>query len=153
MSPGGPRVDETTPAGTAPAVTGSPGRSTGSRPAAGSPTPPRGVPGVPPYLIIIVIFSIVNLGVVRDALAKEPWTVKFGWPGLDILGGNGKPLSSTTFTLNWLPAAGTLMIVADILTVLVLRLSAGRALRAHGRTYVELRSAIVTVMAVLAWRT
>ncbi|SCF05824.1 lactate permease [Micromonospora coriariae] len=103
-----------------------------------------------PYLIIIAIFSIANLGAVKDALAKEPWTVKFAWPGLDILGGNGNQLSSATFTLNWLPAAGTLMILAGVLTALVLRVSAGRALRAYGRTYVELRYAIVTVMAVLA---
>ncbi|MET8352044.1 L-lactate permease [Micromonospora sp. NPDC005206] len=103
-----------------------------------------------PYLIIIAIFSIANLGAVKDALAKEPWTVKFAWPGLDILGGNGNPLSSVTYTLNWLPAAGTLMILAGVLTALVLRVSAGQALRAYGRTYVELRYAIVTVMAVLA---
>ncbi|PWU55192.1 lactate permease, partial [Micromonospora globispora] len=103
-----------------------------------------------PYLIIIAIFSIANLGAVKTALAKEPWTVKFPWPGLDILGGNGKPLSSMTFTFNWLPAAGTLMILAGILTALLLRVSVGRALRAYGRTYVELRYAIVTVMAVLA---
>ncbi|SCL31310.1 lactate permease [Micromonospora rhizosphaerae] len=103
-----------------------------------------------PYLIIIAIFSIANLGPVKDALAKEPWTVKFPWPGLDILGGNGKALSSVTFTFNWLPAAGTLMILAGVLTALVLRVSAGRALRAYGRTYAELRYAIVTVMAVLA---
>ncbi|WP_446215004.1 L-lactate permease [Micromonospora sp. IBHARD004] len=113
-------------------------------------TPAEVVRAYAPYLIIIAIFSVANLGAVKDALATEPWTVKFGWPGLDILGGNGKPLSSVTFTLNWLPAAGTLMILAGILTALVLRVSAGRALRAYGRTYVELRYAIVTVMAVLA---
>ncbi|MEV4656746.1 L-lactate permease [Micromonospora sp. NPDC049301] len=113
-------------------------------------TPAEVVRAYAPYLIIIAIFSVANLGPVKDALAKEPWTVKFAWPGLDILGGNGNPLSSATFTLNWLPAAGTLMILAGVLTALVLRVSAGRALRAYGRTYVELRYAIVTVMAVLA---
>ncbi|GAA4574651.1 L-lactate permease [Micromonospora coerulea] len=113
-------------------------------------TPAEVVRAYAPYLIIIAIFSVANLGPVKAALAKEPWTVKFAWPGLDILGGNGKPLSSATFTLNWLPAAGTLMILAGLLTALVLRVSAGRALRAYGRTYAELRYAIVTVMAVLA---
>ena len=103
-----------------------------------------------PYLIIIAIFSIANLGPVKDALAKEPWTVKFAWPGLDIIGGNGKPLSSITFTFGWLPAAGTLMILAGILTAIVLRIRPGRALKAYADTYVELRYAIVTVMAVLA---
>jgi lactate permease len=103
-----------------------------------------------PYLIIIAIFSIANLGAVKDALAGKPWTVKFPWPGLDVVNTAGAPLSSVTFTLNWLPAAGTLMILAGILTALVLRVSATRALRAYLATYVELRYAIVTVMAVLA---
>ncbi|BCJ46628.1 L-lactate permease [Actinoplanes ianthinogenes] len=103
-----------------------------------------------PYLIIIVIFSIANLGPIKHALAQEPWTVVFKWPGLDILGANGKPLASTNFTFGWLAAAGTLMIFAGILTAVVLRVRPGAALRAYGRTYVELRHAIVTVMAVLA---
>ena len=103
-----------------------------------------------PYLIIIVIFSFVNIGPVKSALAKEPWTVVFGWPGLHVLGGNGKPISSTNFTFGWLPAAGTLMILAGILTAIILRVRPGAAVRAYGHTYVSLRHAIVTVMAVLA---
>ena len=103
-----------------------------------------------PYLIIIAIFSVANIGAVKAALAEPPWTVTFAWPGLDIVGANGKPLASTTFTLGWLGAAGTLMILAGILTALVLRIRPGRALRAYLDTYVELRHAIVTVMAVLA---
>jgi lactate permease len=103
-----------------------------------------------PYLIIIAIFAVANLGPVKDALAGEPWTVKFAWPGLDVLGENGKPLASATFTLGWLGAAGTLMIIAGILTAAILRVRPGRALKAYGDTYVELRHAIVTVMAVLA---
>jgi lactate permease len=55
-----------------------------------------------------------------------------------------------TYTLNWLPAAGTLMVIAGILTAVVLRVGPGTALRTYGKTYVELRNAIVTVMAVLA---
>ncbi|MFG2057507.1 L-lactate permease [Micromonospora sp. NPDC048930] len=152
--PGDPRIDENAPVGRHRSDGDVEPRPVDQRPAAAGPrladTPAEVFRAYAPYLIIIAIFSIANLGPVKDALAKEPWTVKFGWPGLDILAGNGKPLSSTTFTLNWLPAAGTLMILAGVLTALVLRLSAGRALRAYGRTYVELRYAIVTVMAVLA---
>jgi lactate permease len=103
-----------------------------------------------PYLIIIAIFSVVNLAPVKKALAGEPWTVVFAWPGLDVVGANGKPLSSVNFTFGWLPAAGTLMILAGILTAVVLRVGPGAAVRAYGRTYVALRHAIVTVMAVLA---
>jgi len=103
-----------------------------------------------PYLIIIVIFSIANVGALKAALAKHPWTVAFHWPGLHVLGANGKPLASSTFTLGWLSAAGTLMILAGLLTTIVLRIRPGRALRAYLDTYVGLRHAIVTVMAVLA---
>ncbi|MBQ0906221.1 L-lactate permease [Micromonospora sp. U21] len=145
--PGDPLVSPDSPGEHRDPPDGGPHRSDAPRLAD---TPAEVVRAYAPYLIIIAIFSIANFGPVKDALAKEPWTVKFGWPGLDILGGNGNPLSSVTFTLNWLPAAGTLMILAGVLTALVLRVSAGRALRAYGRTYVELRYAIVTVMAVLA---
>ena len=103
-----------------------------------------------PYLIIIVLFSIANLGPIKDALAKEPWTVVFGWPGLHVLSAAGKPVSSTNFTFGWLPAAGTLMIIAGILTAIVLRVRPMQAIKAYGQTYWTLRHAIVTVMAVLA---
>jgi lactate permease len=103
-----------------------------------------------PYAVIIVLFSIANINAVKNALAKSPWTVKFQWPGLDVLGTNGKPLSSITYTFNWLPAAGTLMVIAGIITALILRIDARRAVKAYADTYVNLRYAIVTVMAVLA---
>jgi lactate permease len=103
-----------------------------------------------PYLIIIVLFSVANIGAVKAALAKEPWTVSFAWPGLHVLGANGKPLSSITFALGWAAAAGTLMVVAGVLTAVVLRVGPRRAIGAYGRTYRELRHAVVTVMAVLA---
>ena len=103
-----------------------------------------------PYLIIIAIFSIANIGPVKEALAKEPWTYKFAWPGLDVVNSAGKPLASITYSFGWLPAAGTLMIIAGILTALLLRIGPGTAARTYVKTYVDLRHAIVTVMAVLA---
>jgi lactate permease len=103
-----------------------------------------------PYLIIIAIFSVASIGPVKTALAEKPWTVVFAWPGLDVVGTNGKPLSSVNFTFGWLPAAGTLMVFAGIITALVLRVGLGKAVRAYGETYWSLRHAIVTVMAVLA---
>ena len=103
-----------------------------------------------PYAVIIAIFSITNITSVKEALAKEPWTYLFSWPGLDVLNPAGEPVATTTFALNWLPAAGTLMIIAGIITSLILRIPAATAARTYVRTYVELRSAIITVMAVLA---
>src|SRR5688500_8909527 len=72
-----------------------------------------------PYGIIIVIFALANLGPVKAALGEAPWTTSFPWPGLNVFAaGSDTELSSTTFTFNWLPAAGTLMIVAGLLTML-----------------------------------
>jgi lactate permease len=103
-----------------------------------------------PYLVIIALFAITNINAVKEQLAKEPWTTSFGWPGLDVRNTKGDPVSSTTFIFNWLPTAGTLMVIAGIITALILHIKPGEALRTYGRTYVELRSAIITVMAVLA---
>ena len=102
-----------------------------------------------PYAVIIAIFSITNITAVKEQLAKEPWTKIFAWPGLDVLNPAGDPVATTNYTLNWLPAAGTLMVIAGIVTALILRVGPGQALRTYGKTYVELRSAIITVMAVL----
>ncbi|SFQ00744.1 lactate permease [Geodermatophilus dictyosporus] len=104
-----------------------------------------------PYGIIIVIFALANLGPVKSALGQAPWTTTFPWPGLNVFAaGSDTELASTTFTFNWLPAAGTLMIFAGLVTMLVLRISPARALKAYVDTYRELKWAIVTVMAVLA---
>jgi lactate permease len=103
-----------------------------------------------PYLVIIAIFSVMNITAVKEFFAEEPFTKVFAWPGLDVLNTAGDPVATTNFTLNWLPAAGTLMVLAGIITAVILRVGPGEALRTYGKTYVELRSAIVTVMAVLA---
>jgi lactate permease len=148
---GSTRVASSSPAASSPAS--STASSTASSPA--STLEPQDsaaevVRAYAPYLIIIAIFSVISIGPIKAALAKSPWTVTFGWPGLHVLGANGKPLSSVTFAFGWLPAAGTMMILAGILTAIVLRITPGKAVRAYGLTYATLRHAIVTVMAVLA---
>jgi len=102
-----------------------------------------------PYLVIIIIFSIANIPAVVDFLAKEPWTYLFDWPGLNVHNASGAPVV-TQFKLNWLPAAGTLLILAGLISAVILKVSPGRAFKTWLATFVELRSAIITVMAVLA---
>jgi len=125
-------------------------------PAGRTVTTPADTPGevakaYAPYVIIIVIFAIANLAPVKAALAEKPWTIAFQWPGLHVTApGKTEPLSSITYNFNWLPAAGTLMIIAGLITMLVLRISPGRGLKVYAETYIELKWAIVTVMAVLA---
>ena len=103
-----------------------------------------------PYAVIIAIFSITNITAVKEFLAEKPFTYAFQWPGLDVRNTAGEPLASMTFNFNWLPAAGTLMILAGVITAVILKVSPSEALKTYGRTYVELKSAIITVMAVLA---
>ncbi|SDQ42342.1 L-lactate permease [Quadrisphaera sp. DSM 44207] len=100
-----------------------------------------------PYAMIILVFSIAQVPAVKALLANG--VVTFPWPGLDVLNPAGEPVTTTTFNLNWLPAGGTLVLISGLLTIPVLKLSPGRALRAYGQTYDQLKWAIVTVMAVL----
>ena len=101
-----------------------------------------------PYVIIIVLFSVQQIPPITKALNSV--TQKFRWPGLDVRSPSGAQASSTTFTFNWLAAAGTILLIAGVLTALVLAVRPGDALRAYGQTLSELRSAIATVMLVLA---
>lgn len=101
-----------------------------------------------PYLVIIVIFVVAQLHWVAVQLNRV--TRSFNWPGMHIQNAAGKLSAVSVFKFNWLTAAGTLMLIAGLVTVPLLRLSAGAALRAYGRTLRQLRWAILTVMAVLA---
>jgi lactate permease len=101
-----------------------------------------------PYAIVIAVFGICQVTAVKKLLDKA--TVKFHWPGLHVVGPKGKPVSLTEFTLNLLTTPGTQMLVAGLLTMIALRLSVPRALKAYGVTLHRLRWAILTVMAVLA---
>jgi len=103
-----------------------------------------------PYLIIIVIFAIAQIPTVKDALAEKPWTTTFQWPGLDVVTPDGEALSSLTYNVNWLPAAGTLLLISGLITMVVLRVSPGRALKVFGATLDQLKWAILTVASVLA---
>jgi lactate permease len=101
-----------------------------------------------PYAIIIAVFVVCQITAVKRLLDKATQTVN--WPGLHVLDSHGAPFSLTKFTLNWLTTPGTQMLVAGLLTMLALRLSGLRALKAYGATLHQLRWAILTVMTVLA---
>ncbi|MCV7419858.1 L-lactate permease [Mycobacterium yunnanensis] len=101
-----------------------------------------------PYGIIIAVFVICQISAVKKLLDRA--TISFAWPGLDVVDADGDPLNLAKFTLNLLTTPGTQMLVAGLLTMVALRLSAPRALKAYGATLHQLRWAIVTVMLVLA---
>ncbi len=100
-----------------------------------------------PYIIIIAVFAIAQIGPVKDALASVG--TMFQWPGLDVRNAAGDPVATTTFNLNILSTAGTLMFLCGFLTMAALRISPAVGLRTLGATLRQLGPAIGTVMAVL----
>jgi lactate permease len=102
-----------------------------------------------PYLIIIAVFAIAQIGPIKDWMADKPGTLSFDWPGLHVTNPKGEPLTSLVFKFNWMPAAGTLMLLAGLLTIPVLGVPASRAFRVAGKTLDQLKWAILTVAAVL----
>lgn len=112
-----------------------------------------------PYLIIVVVFVLATrVSAITGVPPKLPGESGTGlesvtrivnWPGLHLSNSAGDPIA-TTFKLNYLSAAGTLLLFSGLLTMLALRIGPGQALRTYGRSLNQLKLAIVTVMAVLA---
>jgi lactate permease len=101
-----------------------------------------------PYLIIIVAFGIAQIGPVKDWLDT---TIKeFAWPGLHVVTPDGTPPKSATFSFNYLPAAGTVLLLCGIATMAVLRIPIGLAVRVYARTLNQMKWATLTVCSVLA---
>jgi lactate permease len=103
-----------------------------------------------PYLIIIAVFALAQITWLPFKDFLDERTKEFSWPGLDVLNGQGEAPTSQTFKFNWANAAGTLMLVSGLLTMVVLRESVGRAARTYLRTLDQLKWAILTVAGVLA---
>jgi len=101
-----------------------------------------------PYVIIIIVLGIISLNSVTKELTKL--TTKFSWPGLHILGATGKPPKSEIFKLDWLTAAGTGLLIAGVITVIVLRIRPGVAIRTYFVTLNRIKWALLTVCSVLA---
>jgi lactate permease len=101
-----------------------------------------------PYLIIIAVLAIAQWGPIKDFLTGRD--TAFSWPGLDVLNSKGEAPSSVTYKFTWASAAGTLLLISGLLTMVVLRLSPRRALAAYGETLDLLKWATLTVAAVLA---
>jgi lactate permease len=100
-----------------------------------------------PYIIVIAIFGIAQIGPIKTALANTITT--FQWPGLDILNAKGEAPTAVTYTVNYLPAAGSLLLIAGLISMLVLRMSPGRAARIYLETLNQLKWATLTVASVL----
>ncbi|MEU6651514.1 L-lactate permease [Streptomyces sp. NPDC046900] len=111
-----------------------------------------------PYLAIIVVFVLATrvpaitgkppAGVGATGTGLESVTHIVNWPGLHIIKASGDPVA-TTFKLNYLSAAGTLLLIAGLISMVLIQVGPRRALRAYGRTLDQLKFAVLTVMLVL----
>ena len=114
-----------------------------------------------PYIIIVVVFALAKLvdpiekflfdfsggTAFNNADAKTP--NGFDWPGLNVVDSSGEAPSAATFAFSFWDTPGTIVLICGLLTVAVLRINIGDAVRAYARTLKQLAAAIVTVMAVL----
>ncbi|NYI06606.1 L-lactate permease [Allostreptomyces psammosilenae] len=101
-----------------------------------------------PYLIVVALFSLAQIPAVREVLDAP--TVSWTWPGLgEITRPDGSPVAAE-YRLNWGSATGTLLFASGLLTMAVLRIRPGRALRIYGDTFRQFGWAVLTIFAVFA---
>jgi lactate permease len=122
-----------------------------------------------PFIIIVALFLLVQVPPIKAAVGGVQTAINFPnatvdpttgnpvvpWPGLDGQVEQRPPVVpeaapySATFSTNWLSAAGTIILIADLIALAVLRVGPGRALRIYGQTLKQLWSAILTIAAIL----
>jgi lactate permease len=99
-----------------------------------------------PYAVIVLLFSLAQIDAVKKWLATHGiWMFK--WPGLHIVNAKGKPVT-TTYTLNYLGATGTLLFVSGLITLLILRTSLLAGARTYVATIRQFGWAIFTILCV-----
>jgi lactate permease len=101
-----------------------------------------------PYLIIIAVFSLAQVGAIKTFLADQ--TQMFQWPGLHVTNNKGDAIKAITFKFDYLAAAGSLLLVCGLLTMAAMRIRPRIALAAYRDTLDQLKWAILTVASVLA---
>src|SRR5215216_2881427 len=122
-----------------------------------------------PFIIIVALFLIVQIPPIKAAVGATQIAINFPtavvsettgqpvvpWPGLDGHVQQTAPVVpkptpyDAVFSTNWLSAAGTIILIGDIISLAVLRVGPGRALRVYGESLNQLKWAILTIVAVL----
>ncbi len=100
-----------------------------------------------PYGIILLVVAAAQLGPVAALLDQA--TSTFAWPGLAVAAPNGKAVAATVARFEWVRSAGSLVLIAGLLSAPVLGIGFGRAILLYGRTLHRLRWAILVVCLVV----
>jgi L-lactate permease len=122
-----------------------------------------------PFIIIVALFLLVQVPPIKAAVGAIQTAINFPsaevsettglpavpWPGLNEAVEQRPPVVAeaapyaATFSTNWLSAAGTIILIADLIALAVLRVGPGRALRIYGQTLNQLKWAILTIASIL----
>src|SRR5215216_1207094 len=122
-----------------------------------------------PFIIIVALFLIAQIPPIKDAVSATQTKINFPsaeisdttglpvvpWPGLNGHVAQTAPVVpkptpyDAVFSTNWLSAAGTIILIGDIISLAFLRVGPGRALRVYGQSLNQLKWAILTIVAVL----
>ncbi len=106
-----------------------------------------------PYFLLVIMVLLWGQDSVKAVINTV--TLSFGWPGLHNLVQRMQPLVTepspypASFDFNWLSAAGSACMIACILSVFVLRMSAAQVWKAFSTTCKQLFLPMVTIAAVL----
>jgi lactate permease len=100
-----------------------------------------------PYAVVIFVVAATQVGFVKHAMGA--FTSSFAWPGLHIVDPKGAPVSAVNAKFEWLLSAGSIVLIAGVLSVPLLRLDARVAARAYLKNLHELRWAVFTVCCVV----
>jgi lactate permease len=126
-----------------------------------------------PFIILVLVLLLSQAPGIKDGIKAAETAANFPnaapnqqgviavpWPGLHNQVTRQPPAVAQAapypalYQTNWFSAAGTLILVADVIALVVLafgpaRIGPGRALRIYGRTLNQLKWAILTVGAIL----
>jgi lactate permease len=100
-----------------------------------------------PYAAVILVVASTQIGLVGHALGVI--TSTFPWPGLHVTDPKGAAVSAVNAKFEWLLSAGSIVLIAGLLSVPILKVSAPVATRTYLKNLHELRWAVFTVCCVV----
>jgi lactate permease len=104
-----------------------------------------------PFVVLTILVG--NWGIKPVKALLERATVAFPFPLVHnaiVHPATGRPLPSV-FTLNWLSATGTVILIAALVSMALMRMRPADGVRLFGRTLASLRAPLTTIAAVLAF--
>ena len=122
-----------------------------------------------PFIIIVALFLLAQVPPIKAAISSIQIAINFPtaavsettglpavpWPGLNEVVEQQPPVVTeptpypASLSTNWLSAAGTIILIADLIALAVLRVGPGRALRIYGQSLNQLKWAILTIATIL----